>query len=91
MANLVPNTFYTFTKAVNGKVFECQARILRVNSNSVSMQFYKDQFEEDEDNTIRHIPLSWIHNARPSVEQEIARELASIFQRIYVGGATFQR
>jgi len=82
MANLVPNTFYTFTKAVNGKLFECQARVVKVNSNSVSLQFYKDQNEEDEGNTIRHIPLAWIQNARPSLEQEIARELATIFQRL---------
>ena len=83
MTFLQINTFYKFTKKPeNGKSIECEAKIIKISHTSVSMQFYKDTNESDGEETIRTMPLSWITNVRPNIEEEITRELRSIFCNI---------
>jgi len=80
---LKPNTFYTFIKDPgNNQKINCKAKIIDVFPTSVSMMYYSSETEADKDCTCRTMPIEWITNPIPTIEYEIARELATIFHSI---------
>lgn len=81
--HLKPNTFYTFTKDPgNNNKMNCKAKIIDVFPTSVTMMYYSSETEADKDCTCRTMPIKWITNPIPTIEYEIARELATIFHSI---------